>query len=102
MRHRREGRAREIVHTLARDKKQDVIRKLWKMAEFEPRLREMALHAGLLATVGRLMRDEPGQRGSKKRDDRDRREPCARTRPGAASFESKGRRGRHWRIIRRV
>lgn len=54
-----EGRARDIIHTLPREKKQDAVRKLWKFVDYEPCLRAIAYHPQLLATIARLMDDTP-------------------------------------------
>lgn len=51
--------SRETIASLPEDEKQDVVRKLWKMVEHEPRVAAMALHPRLLALVERLMGEPP-------------------------------------------
>jgi phytanoyl-CoA hydroxylase len=51
--------ARDLVAQAPREQKQDTVRKLWKMAEHEPRLAALAAHPRMLAVLERLIGDLP-------------------------------------------
>lgn len=54
-----EGNARALIDTLPRDKKQDIVRKLWSFVDYDQRLKALSQHPALLAAVTRLMGDTP-------------------------------------------
>jgi phytanoyl-CoA hydroxylase len=54
-----EKNARDLVATLPGDQRQDSVRKLWKMVEYEARIAALALHPQLTALVTRLIGDSP-------------------------------------------
>jgi phytanoyl-CoA hydroxylase len=51
--------ARQILHTLTPEKRIDAVRKLWKMADSEPRLAALTRHPKVLDVIRRIMQDEP-------------------------------------------
>ncbi len=54
-----EARAAELLPTLSRDQKQDVVRKLIGFVEHEPRLAAIAEHPPLIDAVSRIMGERP-------------------------------------------
>jgi phytanoyl-CoA hydroxylase len=54
-----EATARDLLPTLPREQKQDYVRKLNRYAEFDPRLKAMAVHPRLLAVVRAFIGEEP-------------------------------------------
>jgi phytanoyl-CoA hydroxylase len=54
-----EKHARDLVATLPGEQKQDSVRKLWKMVEYEARIAALARHPRLTALVARLIGDTP-------------------------------------------
>ena len=54
-----EKSARELVAQLPPEQKQDAVRKLWKMVEYERRVAALAAHPQLLALLEQLIGDTP-------------------------------------------
>jgi phytanoyl-CoA hydroxylase len=54
-----EAGARALLPTLPRERKQDAVRKLMRFVDHDPRLRAMAGHPRLLATLERLIGEPP-------------------------------------------
>ncbi|MEO7911172.1 MAG: hypothetical protein ABIV47_16125, partial [Roseiflexaceae bacterium] len=54
-----EKNARDLVATLPHEQKQDSVRKLFKMVEFEDRITALAQHPQLIALMTRLVGDTP-------------------------------------------
>jgi phytanoyl-CoA hydroxylase len=54
-----EKNARELVASLSGEQRQDVVRKLWKMVEYDQRVAALAQHPQLLAVLARLIGDTP-------------------------------------------
>ena len=54
-----EKHARDLVATLAGEQRQDVVRKLFKMVEYEARIAALAQHPRLIALMARLLGDTP-------------------------------------------
>ena len=54
-----EKNTRDLVAALPGEQKQDLIRKLWKMVEHEPRVAALAQHPQMIALLARLVGDTP-------------------------------------------
>ena len=54
-----EKNTRDLVAALPDEQKQDSVRKLWKMVEYEQRIAALALHPRLIALMTRLVGDTP-------------------------------------------
>jgi len=54
-----EAKARERLDSLAREEKQDAVRKLIGFVEHEPRTRAIAEHTGLIGVLRRIIGEEP-------------------------------------------
>jgi phytanoyl-CoA hydroxylase len=54
-----EDRAKDQLHLLTREEKQDAVRKVWKFVEYDARLKALSAHPKLLSVVSRLMNDTP-------------------------------------------
>ncbi len=54
-----EGKARALIDTMTRDRKQDTVRKLWRFVDYDQRLKATSEHPAMIATVTRLMGDIP-------------------------------------------
>lgn len=54
-----EAEARSLIATLPKEKKQDLVRKIFNFVEYEPRLQAIAEHPRILEVVRKLIREEP-------------------------------------------
>jgi phytanoyl-CoA hydroxylase len=54
-----EKNARELVAALPGEQRQDVVRKLWKMVDYDQRVAALAQHSQLMAVLARLIGDTP-------------------------------------------
>ena len=60
-----ESKAREYLHTLPAEKKQDLVRKIFHFIDYDARLRAIAEHPKMLAVVEKLIGEEPALYESK-------------------------------------